>query len=350
MGGADRTWREGPVTVRVPATSANLGPGFDALGLALAHYDEVTAELSPGPSTVSVSGEGADSLPGDDRHLVLRTMHTVFDTLGVPRPGIALRCVNRIPHGRGLGSSAAAIVAGVLAAGALLRDGPLVGPGLAVARERVFALAADIEGHPDNVAPCVYGGCTIAWRGDSTSERSGPSPIGATDFVRGGSEETKPRWEAQRGGGGWAAARFEPFAGLSPVLCVPEERLATERARGLLPERVPHADAAFTAGRAALLVAALSGRPELLLAATEDRLHQDYRASAMPATAALVAELRKRGLPAVVSGAGPSVLVLASGEDHSAVRDSTAGEPGTAWHISPFAVDHTGALVTSPDV
>ena len=305
------TWDEEPVRVRVPATSANLGPGFDALGLALSLYDDVEARVAPSGLHIDVSGEGAaDVTDAEEAHLIVRAMRATFDDLasGQP-PGIVLRCVNRIPHGRGLGSSAAAIVAGVLAARALA--GAPAGPGDAL------PLANVLEGHPDNVAPCLYGGLTIAWLPGE--------PAGTA-----------------------RAVRLEPAAGIRPVVLIAAEPVSTEAARGLLPARVPHADAAQNAGRAALLVAALTACPEALLDATEDRLHQDYRATAMPATRDLVGRLRDAGIPAVVSGAGPSVLAfLMSGScGHGMDRlDSIVKETGNEWRISPLDVERQGASV-----
>lgn len=284
------------VRVTVPATSANLGPGFDTLGLALQWHDVVEAELSPSGLEVRVDGAGADEVPRDERHLVVRAMRATFEELGGQPPGLVVRCSNTVPHGRGLGSSAAAIVAGVLAARALA--------GGDLDDEAALALAARLEGHPDNVAPCLLGGLTIAW----TS------------------------------GGAARAVKLDVHPDVQPVVCVPEGHLATEAARGLLPDAVPHGDAARTAGRAALLVEALTRRPDLLLDATEDALHQPYRAAAMPATMALVADLRARGLPAVVSGAGPSVLVLAAGG-----QDVTVPEP---WQVRRSAVERTGATAS----
>jgi homoserine kinase len=302
------------VLVRVPATSANLGPGFDALGLALSLYDEVEAALA-GATAIQVEGEGADEVPLDESHLVVRAMRAAFERMSVPQPrGISLRCVNRIPHARGLGSSSAAIVAGILAARALAalnREGPR-GEGFGDAD--VLALATEIEGHPDNVAPCLSGGLTIAW----------------TDHEK----------SAQ-------AVKFVPHPDIRPVVVIPGFRLSTEEARGLLPAQVPHADAAANAGRAALLVAALTQRPEsgLLLAATEDRLHQDYRAPAMPRTADLLRRLRAAGVPAVVSGAGPTVLAFSTSD----TQDLIAPEVGTDWHIQPLNVDPVGAIVQFPE-
>ncbi|HEY8453282.1 MAG: homoserine kinase [Micromonosporaceae bacterium] len=295
-------FQPGPVTVRVPASSANLGPGFDALGLALAWYDEVTVRVSAADTTttVTVSGEGAGELPTDDRHLVVRAMDVAFDALGVARPGLSLHCRNRIPQARGLGSSAAAVVAGLLAARALVRDG----------RQRLddtalLRLAAEVEGHPDNVAACLLGGLTVAW----TS------------------------------GGQVRAARLTPAPQVRPVVFVPDQRGLTEAARAALPERVPHADAAHAAGRAALLVHALTSAPEHLFDATEDRLHQPYRAAGMPDSAALLNRLRARGVAAVISGAGPSVLAL------TPVPPDVAAGPRVSRH--ELAVDHGGAVVTT---
>jgi homoserine kinase len=301
-------WDEAPVRVRVPATSANLGPGFDALGLALSLHDEVEARVVPSGLRIDVSGEGApDVTDAEEAHLVVRAMRAAFDDLGTGQPsGLALRCVNRIPHGRGLGSSAAAIVAGVLAARALAGAG--AGP------DEALPLANALEGHPDNVAPCLYGGLTIAWLSD----------------------------------GGARAVRLEPAAGIAPVAIIAPAPVATDVARGLLPARVPHADAARNAGRAALLVAALTARPDTLLDATEDLLHQDYRAPAMPATKDLVGRLRAAGVPAVVSGAGPSVLAFLTTDDGAGTLDrldSTVKETGIEWDISPLDVERQGASV-----
>jgi homoserine kinase len=294
MAGVPRFLRS-PVRVRVPATSANLGPGFDALGLALNLHDEVTARVSGTGIRVRVTGEGADELPTDGSHLVVRCMLAAFDLLGGRPPGLEVICDNRIPQARGLGSSSAATVAGILAARALVAD--------AVLDDRaVLRLASEIEGHPDNVAPCLLGGVTIAWLSDS----------------------------------GARAARLEPAPGVHPVVLVPDERGLTAQARAALPATVAHADAAFNAGRAALLVHALTSAPDLLLPATEDRLHQDYRAPGAPATAALVTKFRAAGIPAVVSGAGPSVLAFAG----------TAEIPAIAgWRQLDVGIDARGAVV-----
>ena len=255
------------VRVRVPASTANLGPGFDALGLALALYDEVEVVLASAGLWVEVQGEGAGQVPTDEEHLVVRALRAACARCGYRPEGLVLRCHNSIPHARGLGSSAAAAVAGVLAGYALAGMEP---------GEAALELAAGFDGHADNVGASLLGGLVICWKA----------------------------------GESFRAARLEPHSDLAPVLLVPETTSSTEVTRGLLPARVPHADAAFTAGRAALVVHALTAAPQLLLAATEDRLHQPYRRTAYPATGRLVDVLRAAGVPAVVSGAGPTVLAL----------------------------------------
>lgn len=293
-----------PVRVRAPATSANLGPGYDALGLALALHDEVIAGIATGGVEVTLAGEGADQLARDQSHLVVRSMLASFDRLGGRPGGLRLHCTNRIPQARGLGSSSAAIVAGILAARALVDDGARRLPDAEVLR-----LACEMEGHPDNVAPCLLGGFTIAWLdGDGTAR----------------------------------AARARPADGLRVVLFVPETRGLTADARAVLPATVPHHDAAHAAGRAALLVHALTTEPALLLPATEDRLHQDYRAAGMPETGRLVARLRAAGIAAVVSGAGPSVLAFG---DASSVPEIERQQTAPGWRAGVLDLDAGGARV-----
>jgi homoserine kinase len=307
-------WADGPVVVRAPATSGNLGPGFDALGLALALYDVVEARVTPGGLAIEVSGEGADTAAAGERHLVVRGMRAGFGLLGGQPPGIGLRCVNAIPHGRGLGSSAAAIVTGVLAA-----RGLVMGGAARMGDDAVFRLAVDLEGHPDNVAACLSGGLTIAW----TVPHGAGSPA-------------VPR-----------LAKLAVLDGIDPVACIPQDALSTETARHVLPDTVPHGDAAANAGRSALLIAGLTSSPEVLFDATEDFLHQRYRAAVMPVTADLLHRLRAAGLAAVVSGAGPAVLILLGPGAKTApdLVDSIAEETGIPWRISPLGVDRYGATL-----
>lgn len=295
------TFVEGPVRVTVPATSANLGPGFDSLGLALSLRDELHAEVVPEGLHVEVEGEGADDVPRDGSHLVVRALRAALELMDATPTGLRLRCRNQIPHSRGLGSSSAAIVAGVTLARALVAGGQLL-----VSDDSLFRLAADLEGHPDNVAPAFYGGFVISGREDG-------------------------RWYAVRAG-------VDPRVGA--VVFVPPTPVATSVARGLLPTQVPHADAAANSGRAALLVAALAGRPEHLLAATRDYLHQDQREPAMPESLALVHALRADGVPAVISGAGPAVLAFAALGDRALLDRCPAG-----WTCLPLAIEEAGALV-----
>ena len=301
-----------PVRVSVPATSANLGPGFDAFGLALGLRDELEAEVLADGLVIDVHGEGADAVPRDESHLVVDSMRAAFAAMDAQPPGLRLACHNVIPHARGLGSSSAAIVAGIS-----LARGLVAGGGLLMDDEQVVALAADLEGHPDNVAPAFLGGFVISGRDDD----------------------------------GWFATNAAVDPRISVVVFVPTDPVSTEVARGLLPPQVPHADAAANAGRAALLVAALAGRPELLHRATRDVLHQDYREPAMPESLALVAELRDDGHPAVVSGAGPTVLVFTDGpvqpvaDWSTGPRDLLARCP-EGWSAQHLEIDHRGVLVS----
>lgn len=284
------------VRVRVPATSANLGPGFDSMGIALRHYDTIEIRALGSPEvTVEVTGEGAGELPSGEDHLIVRAIRAALDDVGAPQVGLHLTCHNTIPHGRGMGSSAAAVVAGILAVRMLISDPR------ALANTAAFRIAAAFEGHPDNAAPAILGGATVSWTGDD-----GPH-----------------------------ATALPLHPDVVPILLVPQERCATLTARGVLPATVPHADAAFTAGRAALLVQALCHRPELLFEATAERLHQEYRSDVMPATWRLVQALRDAGQAAVISGAGPSILVLeraADAQSAAAVRGEILGD-GCDWTV-----------------
>jgi homoserine kinase len=273
-------------TVEVPATSANLGPGFDCFGLALGWRETLELEVLGSGVSVEVTGEGSDVLPRDATHLVLRCLTEGLDDLGVRAPGLALRSHNTIPHGRGLGSSSAAIVAGLVAARALA--------GLEADPAWVLRHANRIEGHPDNVAAAIHGGFVMAYgHGEHLAVVQG---------------------------------RVHPT--LQAAVVVPEVAVETRTARRLLPPTVPHGDAAADAGRAALLVHAIAEAPHLLLAGTQDWLHQRYREPAMPEAYALMARLRAAGFAAAISGAGPSVVVLGT---KSGLTGLEAAEPGTRF-------------------
>ncbi len=297
------TFVDGPVRVSVPATSANLGPGFDSLGLALSLRDELQAEVIDTGLVVEVDGAGADAVPLDESHLVVRSMRAAFAAMEAAPTGLRLSCTNVIPHARGLGSSSAAIVGGLSLARGLVAGGRLL-----LDDDTVFRLAAEIEGHPDNVAPAFYGGFTISGH-DDDGFYAVPSAV-------------DPR--------------------ISAVVFVPPDPLSTELARGLLPAEVPHADAAADAGRTALLVAALAGQPEHLLRATRDYLHQEQRRSAMPATLDLVDALRADGVPAVVSGAGPTVLAFV---EHVGAANALLDRCPEGWEAHHLEVDTGGVRV-----
>ena len=295
------TYVDGPVRVSVPATSANLGPGFDAFGLALSLRDELEAEVVPEGLLVEVEGAGADDVPRDETHLVVRSMRAAFELMGEQPPGLRLSCRNVIPHARGLGSSSAAIVAGVVLARALVAGGQLL-----ASDDALLDLAADLEGHPDNVAAAFHGGFVVSGRED----------------------------------GRWFAVRVGVDPRVTAVAFVPPTGVETTVARGLLPATVPHADAAANSGRAALLVAALTGQPEHLLIATRDWLHQDQREPAMPESLALVRRLRADGVPAVVSGAGPTVLAFGSSDTSLLTARCPDG-----WECHDLVIEPSGATL-----
>ncbi len=280
--------------VRVPATSGNLGPGFDSMGMAHNLWDDVsvrvTGTLDDGneeiPSAlVHVRGEGADVLPTDESHLIVRALRHALNFVGAEQPRVELTCENGIFQGRGLGSSAAATVAGLLLARELIEDPQALDSFV------VLQLATEFEGHPDNAAPAIFGGAVVAWIDDDGAQSV---PISVHENIR-------------------------------TTLLIPDTELLTEEARSVLPAQVPHKDAAFNASRTALLVLALEHHPEYLLRATEEKLHQGYRADSMRASANAMAELREAGWPAVVSGAGPSLLVFAELNERTRERMEAAG-------------------------
>jgi homoserine kinase len=284
------------VRVTAPATAANLGPGFDTLGLALDIYDEFEVDPSSEPM-VEVEGEGADELPTDATNLVLRTAHHVARHVGASLPAFALRCRNEIPLERGLGSSAAAVAAGVLIARRLL--------GARLGDDDVLRLAVDVEGHADNVAACLRGGLVIAYRSAE----------------------------------GWRAERLEPAAELRPVVLVPEStRVATDPARRALPAEVSLADAAFNLSRTALAVVALTGRTDLLPVALEDQIHQSHRLPLAPTSHRAFDELRRAGVPVCISGSGPSLLAFE-------LEGRTVPDAMPGWRILRPQVTGDGARV-----
>ena len=290
------------VTVKVPASSANLGPGYDTLGLALGYYDELTVERIAEGLEFELSGEGSDTVPRNENHLVVRSMRTVFEKVGLDElPALRLTAHNRIPHSRGMGSSASAIVAGVAAASALLPEYARL------SRDQIFQIASDVEGHPDNVAPSVYGSLSISW-GEL---------------------------------GDWHSLIVPVHPTIVPVVAVPDYEVSTKLARSLIPAEIPHGQAAAN-----------------LMDATVDYLHQGYRVPAMQPSAALVAYLREQQLPAVISGAGPTVLTFAHGAKEASrvcefVEKFMAEHPGNifenrhlSWRVMPLEIDGEGVIVT----
>jgi len=299
------------VEVRVPASSANLGPGFDSIGCALGVWDTCRARVTSTPGlTVTVAGEGAGSVPLDATHLVHRAMVVAWGELGVEPPaGLALDCTNQVPHGRGMGSSATAIVTGIVAAQALA-DVSAGDAGDAVDLTFANSLASRLEGHPDNASASVYGGFTLSWSDDEQASTT--------------------------------TVHLPVHPDVVPVVFAPDVQLSTAKARSVLPQQVRLADAAANSARSALLAHAIGFAPEHLLAATKEWLHQEARRPSYAASMSLVDRLRSRGHAAVISGAGPSVLVLARREHVEEVR--AHGEAG--WRVlTPGIPDH-GARVT----
>jgi len=303
------TYKAQPVQVQVPASSANLGPGFDCLGLALNMHDRYMAQVMDEPGVdIDVTGEGADSIPTTDKNLVIKAMHKGFDFLGGRPRGIALRQLNVIPHGRGLGSSAGAIVGGLALSRALV-----LGGNERMSNEDMLNIANEMEGHPDNVSAAIFGGANLAWQ------------------------------ESQRGYIVAQSLNFDVDPRIGALAFVPSTEFSTSKARKMLPESIPHSDAVKNSSNVAVLVQALQNRPDLLLGATQDYLHQSYRKDAMPNSFALMTKLRKAGVAAFISGAGPTVMVLHTGGDSEAAElERAAGEKFQMIHLG---ISRTGVSV-----
>jgi homoserine kinase len=288
---AKPTFKANPIQVQVPATSANLGPGFDSFGLAFGMYDRYVAQiLDEGGLDIDVTGEGADEVPRTDKNLLVKAMYKGFDYLGGRPKGLAVRALNVIPHGRGLGSSASAIIGGLVLARSLVLTGTDK-----MSDEALLNLANEMEGHPDNVAAALFGGATIAWQ------------------------------DLEKGKAVAHAIHLPVDPRIKVMAFIPSSPLATSKARKMLPESIPFADAQRNTTNAALMTQAITIRPDLLFAATEDFLHQSYRQEAMPASFALMTKLRAAGLAAFVSGAGPTVLALHTEGDDETTQLSRAG-------------------------
>jgi len=295
-----------PVRVLVPATSANLGPAFDSAGLALDLVDELVAMISDDPGVlVEVTGEGSDDLPRDSSHLVVRAMALGFSALGGAPTGFVLRCTNVIPHGRGLGSSAAAIIGGLVLARGLVVDGHE-----RLSDDELLQLALTMESHPDNIAAALLGSFTIAWTTDE----------GIADAV---SIEVNPQLRA--------------------VVAIPAFEVPTKAARQALPVQVDYATAGFNIARSALLVHAMTEDPSLLLEATADRMHQEQRRGMYAPSMALVDTLRANGVAAAISGAGPTVIAFVSDDEVDAVLGMIEGQ----WRATSLPIRSVGAQVAN---
>lgn len=328
------------VHVRVPATSANLGSGFDTVGLALDYHDELTFTLSDDPADtdahVNIEGEGAQTLPRDETHLVVSTFRRACRTFGLGRFGFTLEAHNRIPQARGMGSSAEAIVAGIAAAAAFAQEGELN-------RSAIFDLAATIEGHPDNVAPAVFGGLTVSWD-LSTAEGVGSVPIPGGEPLH----------------GGFHTVNYPVDPAIAAAVFVPDYELSTEKARQALPATLPYRDAVYNVSRVGLLPAAMNPAASstsvadaasmanmLLYTATQDRLHQPYRAALMEPSWNLIERFRSHGYAAAVSGAGPCVLVLHYGGAQADIDAIAAADLASGhWRVLHLPIDTAGVTVT----
>jgi len=288
---AKPTFKANPMQVQVPATSANLGPGFDSFGLAFGMYDRYVAQiLDEGGLDIDVTGEGSDEVPRTDKNLLVKAINKGFDYLGGRPKGLAVRALNVIPHGRGLGSSASAIIGGLVLARSLVLTGSDK-----MSDEVLLNLATEMEGHPDNVAAALFGGATIAWQ----------------DLVKGKSVAH--------------AVHLPVDPRIKVMAFIPASPLATSKARKMLPESISFADAQRNTTNAALMTQALTIRPDLLFTATEDFLHQSYRQEAMPSSFALMTKLRAAGIAAFISGAGPTVLALHTEGDDETTQLARAG-------------------------
>lgn len=307
---AKPTFKANPIQVQVPATSANLGPGFDSFGVALSTHDRYVAQiLDEGGLDIDVTGEGAEDIPRNEKNLLVKAMYKGFDYLGGKPKGIAVRALNVIPHGRGLGSSASAIIGGLVLARALVLTGSEK-----MSDEVLLNIATEMEGHPDNVAAALYGGATIAWEKDSQGKGKKADAICLPVDTR-----------------------------IRAIAFIPSTALATSKARKMLPENIPFADAQRNTTNAALLVHALTVRPDLLLTATEDFLHQSYRQEAMASSYALMTKLRAAGVAAFISGAGPTVLALHTGDQSEVDELLRAG--GAKFDALPLEIAARGATL-----
>ena len=267
------TFVSGAVRILVPASSANLGPGFDSMGLALAVHDELTAMVTNDEGIkIDVEGEGAGAVSTDETNLVVQAINRGFSAMNAVPPGFILKCRNAIPHGRGLGSSASAVIGGLAMARSLVEGGEDL-----MSNRQILNMALQFENHPDNLSAALYGGFNVSWL-ETSNEAGAVQPSVHEDVV--------------------------------PIVLIPPHELATSKARGVLPQQVDRSAACHNLSRTGLLVYAISQDPGLLWEATSDRLHQDARAQMYPETTKIISALRERKMAAMTSGAGPAVLLL----------------------------------------
>ena len=306
------TFRASAYEVKVPASSANLGPGFDSFAIALEKRDRYIAQvLDEKNLDIDVAGEGADEVAKDEKNLVVKAIYKGWEFLGLSKkeyPGLALRALNNLPHGRGLGSSASAIIGGLILSRSLV-----VGGADRMSDNDVLTLATEMEGHPDNVAAALYGGAVLSWMGD--------------DFADAIKLEVSPR--------------------ITAVAFVPSNNVPTSKARKMLPEAIPHKDAVNNSINAALLTQALTVRPDLLLTATHDYVHQSYREPAMPKSYALMQKLRAAGVAAVISGAGPTVLALLVDADLNHELGDLVRAAGSGFEVENLDISSVGYQVSN---
>ncbi|MFM2103784.1 MAG: hypothetical protein RL740_871 [Actinomycetota bacterium] len=306
------TFRASAYEVKVPATSANLGPGFDSFAIALEKRDRYIAQvLDEKTLDIDVAGEGADEVSKDEKNLLVKAIYKGWEFQGLSKkeyPGLALRALNNLPHGRGLGSSASAIVGGLVLSRSLV-----VGGADRMSDQEILTLATQMEGHPDNVAAALYGGAVLSWSGAELAE----------------------------------AIKLEVSPRITAVAFIPANNVPTSKARKMLPETVPHQDAVNNSINTAILTQALTNRPDLLLKATEDYLHQSYRESAMPKSFALMSKLRAAGVPAFISGAGPTVLALLVDADLNHQLEDLVKAAGTGFSVENLDISRVGYQVSN---
>jgi homoserine kinase len=306
------TFRASAYEVKVPASSANLGPGFDSFAIALEKRDRYIAQvLDEKKLDIDVAGEGADEVSKDEKNLVVKAIYKGWEFLGLSKkeyPGLALRALNNLPHGRGLGSSASAIIGGLVLSRSLV-----VGGVDRMSDQDLLTLATEMEGHPDNVAAALFGGAVLSWSGDSYSD----------------------------------AIKLDVSPRISAVAFIPANNVPTSKARKMLPEMIPHQDAIKNSINTALLTQALTKRPDLLLPATEDYLHQSYREPAMPKSFALMSKLRAAGVAAFISGAGPTVLALLVDADLNHELEDLVKAAGAGFTVENLDISSVGYQVSN---